>query len=40
VIRRFAAWFEQATYVQVILAGVIAGCAAGALAAIVHHLAG
>lgn len=35
-VRRAAAWFERTTWPQVILAGVLGGCAAGVLAVIFH----
>lgn len=38
MIRRVAAWFEQASWPQVILAGVLGGAAAGVLVTIVQHL--
>ena len=35
-VSRVAAWFEQASWPQVIVAGVLGGCAASALTAIFH----
>jgi hypothetical protein len=37
-VRRAAAWFEQASWPQVIVAGVLGGCAASALTAILQVL--